>query len=76
MVVASFVFSVFRKEQFMDTRERLLAKEKIDIMRSINKNLIGINKRLGEIETTLKVNGFAVIPTVLAEEIENAKENN
>lgn len=58
-----------------DYDEWQLEKKKVDILKSINANLTSINRRLGEIDTTLKVNGFAVIPTVLAEEIENAKEN-
>lgn len=57
-----------------DYDEWQLEKKKVDILKSINANLTSINRRLGEIDTTLKVNGFAVIPTVLAEEIENAKE--
>ena len=57
-----------------DYDEWQLEKKKVDILKSINANLTSINKRLGDIDTTLKVNGFAVIPTVLAEEIENAKE--
>ena len=56
------------------SRGRLVERKKLDILKSINANLTSINKRLGDIDTTLKVNGFAVIPTVLAEEIENAKE--
>lgn len=58
----------------MNYDERLVERKKLDILKSINANLTSINKRLGDIDTTLKVNGFAVIPTVLAEEIENAKE--
>ena len=58
----------------MNYDERLVERKKLDILKSINANLTSINRRLGEIDTTLKVNGFAVIPTVLAEEIENAKE--
>ena len=58
----------------MNYDERVVERKKIDILKSINANLTSINKRLGDIDTTLKVNGFAVIPTVLAEEIENAKE--
>lgn len=72
MVVASFVFS--ERSKFMNYDERLVERKKLDILKSINANLTSINKRLGDIDTTLKVNGFAVIPTVLAEEIENAKE--
>ena len=72
MVVASLVFS--ERSKFMNYDERLVERKKLDILKSINANLTSINKRLGDIDTTLKVNGFAVIPTVLAEEIENAKE--
>ena len=57
-----------------DYDEWQLEKKKVDILKSINANLTSINRRLGEIETTLKVNGFAVIPTVLAEEIESNRE--
>lgn len=58
----------------MNYDERVVERKKIDILKSIDKNLSSIDRRLGEIEKTLRVNGFAVIPTVLAEEIENAKE--
>lgn len=58
----------------MNYDERLVERKKIDILKSINANLTSINRRLGEIDTTLKTNGFAVIPTVLAEELESIKE--
>ena len=57
-----------------DYDEWQLEKKKVDILKSINANLTSINRRLGEIDTTLKTNGFAVIPTVLAEELESIKE--
>lgn len=48
----------------MDNRETLLEKKKIDILKSINANLTGINKRLDEISKTLSNTGFAVLPTM------------
>ena len=59
----------------MDTRERLLEKEKIDTLRSINRNLAGINKRLDEISKTLSNTGFAVLPTMEITAETEEKEN-
>lgn len=58
----------------MDYNERLMERKKMDILKSINSNLSSIDRRLGEIEKTLRENGFAVIPSVLADHLENIDE--
>lgn len=48
----------------MNYDERVVERKKIDILKSINANLTGINKRLDEISKTLSNTGFAVLPTM------------
>lgn len=47
----------------MDTFEKELAKKQLETLRSINRNLTNIGRKLEETNRILAKNGFAVLPT-------------
>lgn len=46
----------------MDTFEKQLAKQQLEILKTINRNLNYIGRKLEMINTTLEKHGIAVIP--------------
>lgn len=48
----------------MDTFEKQLAKQQLVILKTINRNLNYIGRKLEMINTTLEKHGIAVMPTV------------
>jgi hypothetical protein len=48
----------------MDTFEKQLAKQQLEILKTINRNLNYIGRKLEMINTTLEKHGIAVMPTV------------
>lgn len=47
----------------MDTFEKDLAKKQLEVLRTINRNLNHIGRKLEETNRILAKNGFAVLPT-------------
>lgn len=56
----------------MDTFEKEMAKKQLEILKTINRNLNYIGRKLETINSTMEKNGFAVLPT---EHIEEKGEN-
>ena len=52
----------------MDTFEKDMAKKQLDILKTINRNLNYIGRKLEMLNATIEKNGFAVLPTEHIEE--------
>ena len=47
----------------MDTYEKEMAKKQLDILKTINRNLNYIGRKLELLNATIEKNGIAVLPT-------------
>lgn len=47
----------------MDTFEKDMAKKQLEILKTINRNLNYIGRKLELLNATIEKNGFAVLPT-------------
>jgi len=52
----------------MDTFEKEMAKKQLEILKTINRNLNYIGRKLEMLNATMEKNGFAVLPTEHIEE--------
>ena len=57
----------------MDTFEKEMAKKQLEVLKTINRNLNYIGRKLEMINSTMEKNGFAVLPT---EHIEKKGDTN
>ena len=56
----------------MDTFEKEMARKQLEVLKTINRNLNYIGRKLEMLNATMEKNGFAVLPT---EHIEKKGEN-